>query len=152
MNATYVAGESPRVKDLALDDQSWDTLESRWRALKAIAAADYEFGSAAKASEAWQDEKHRIARLPRLEDTQRRAMLDAAYRKVTDAQNASYIKFGERAEEAAMAMVLTPAPTFAAIVTKIEAIEHHELKNLLSMPRDPMSIIVDDLNRLDGEA
>ncbi|HEY1606570.1 MAG TPA: hypothetical protein VGF77_13340 [Allosphingosinicella sp.] len=56
------------------------------------------------------------------------------------------------AQDAAIALLLTPAPDLEAALTKIAIIKQHDLHTLTRVPRDCFEVVAEDMARLRGRA
>ncbi|WP_070151098.1 hypothetical protein [Sphingobium phenoxybenzoativorans] len=140
------------ISEFLPDRQLWSHRLSRWRALSALAEAEYHFGEWAKANDLWEREKQRIDRLPGLTQPARRLMLEHADAAMNEAEKAKLEAFDEPAEMAAIEVVLTPSPDLDGIPIKVELIEKYELNNTTLMTRNVMEVLLEDFRRLEDDA
>jgi hypothetical protein len=77
-----------------------------------------------------------------------RRLHKAAFRRMDRAEDAYWRRCTAPMQEAAVALVLTPAPDLPAVRAKIAAVRAHALEELEVMPRHPLDVMDEDLARM----
>lgn len=75
----------------------------------------------------------------------------AALAAVDEADDRAFREIINPADQAALALVLTPAPDADALLFKVDVIERYELDNYSDFPGDPIDHIAAEAARLAGE-
>lgn len=132
----------------------WQRAFDRYRLLHGLITAEESFGAMGQANAVHDEERARVARkvgcaakeVWRREDG--RSLLKASFDAVELAEKRFAVDWCTPYDAAAVALVLTPAPDIDAILYKVDVIERHDLSGEGALPRDPMSILLDDAQRL----
>ncbi len=135
------------------DRSVWDRNFAEYRMREALYRADAEFGDM-KVAIRVHDEV--IMLLERDFGSVAKARLDptgdsvreVAWQALTAAEERSAIHFDTPLDVAAINLALTPAPDLDAAIFKIQLIQDRQLDNLVSMPRDCMQIVLEDMARV----
>ena len=132
----------------------WDQRKANWQLLVALRDADNAFGAHATAYRVWDEVQRsaidRFGTVPRAkEDADEAKIIDAGWEALSEAETAWYVDYVHPADLAAIELVLIPAPDLDAVLLKATIAKDHELDNSISMPREPMDVILDDVRRLD---
>ena len=72
----------------------------------------------------------------------------AAFGRIERAENIYWRRYIAPLHEAAVALVLTPAPDLPSLRDKIAAMRAHALDELDAMPRDALDVVDEDVGRL----
>jgi hypothetical protein len=77
-----------------------------------------------------------------------RAVCKAIWRQIDDAEDAYWDRCTVPMQKAAVALALTPIPDLEAVRAKIAVMLAQELETLDRMPRHPLEVLLQDLERL----
>lgn len=136
-------------------DRAWDARLAAYLRWQALTDADCDFGVLARACEANDLEQMRIeaahGRNWRSIPKARAACAPTADAAMA-AESVWTAAYCEPCWQAARDLAMTPAPTLAAALFKVQVIQRDELDNDSKMPRDPMAIVIEDMARLAGES
>lgn len=75
---------------------------------------------------------------------------DAIWGRLVDAENLYYEQCSSPIIEAAVALILTPAPDSDALLAKLRVMRERELETFEDMPRHPLEVLEEDVTRLSG--
>ena len=132
-------------------DPVWDTRLTNYLRLQALAQGECDFGKLARAN----DDNARVQmHLESKYGTSwrsnpiARADADPSAATACAAEDVWTESLCEPYWQAARDLAMTPAPTLAAAMFKVQVIKWDELDNASSMTREPMGIITEDMARL----
>lgn len=140
-----------------IDRAAWDARVAHWRLAVVLRDADQKFGAYAKSSQTFEEESYRLKReyggWERAQATKEgKERAKRIFASQMAGERAWYSKFVEPADDAAIALMTTPAPDVTALSLKVEVAEAHELDNHAGMPAEPIEIIRQDARRLAATA
>lgn len=154
MTATSTPAPTAHLDSLvATPDARWNAAAATYLLRDGLALADRTFGDYAKASVAFD---HAKAEIEAKFGKNFRAVaggseaFDPVWDQMQAAGDTQYQDFLAPLWAAARELALTPAPTLAAALFKVEVIRHEELDNDIYMTRDPMQLVAEDMARLAG--
>ena len=132
----------------------WGQRKAKWQLAVALRDADNAFGAHATAYRAWDEiQRSAIERFGNFqrakEDAEAGKVIEAEWGALDDAETAWFNEYVHPADLAAIELMLTPAPDLEAVLLKATIAKDHELDNTFSMPREPMDVILEDVQRLD---
>lgn len=76
------------------------------------------------------------------------ALCDAIWQRLDEAEDAYWERCTVPMQKAAVALALTPAPDLDALRAKIAVMREQELETLDRMPRHPLEVLEEDVERL----
>jgi hypothetical protein len=132
--------------------REWDARLTTYLRADALAHADFAFGDYGKAYDQNGWERLRLEEAFGKNYRQHPAgavEARAATEKMKAAEECRVAAFLNPLWEAERELALTPAPTLAAALFKMQLIEHQEVWNSTSMPRDGFEIVAEDFARLE---
>lgn len=137
----------------AADLSLWQTRRAEYQIAHALAKAAQKYGPATQVLEDYDQVRSGLmAKLGSIksikQDPVASTIFDAAWGRQETACARDYRLYSTPANDAAIALALTPAPTIEALEYKLEVIESHELFNDSDMPRNPFEVVLEDARRL----
>lgn len=133
---------------------TWSRRLARYRRLHARWLAEAETGAFRAANDEYNRVRAELAARfcswqKALRSRNARPLCNAAFRRISAAEDTYYDHFTAPPNRAAIQLVLTPAPDLGALLAKIEIIHEHELDSDDDMHRPPIDVLRGDVGRLE---
>ncbi|MFC4293560.1 hypothetical protein ACFO0A_00650 [Novosphingobium tardum] len=133
----------------------WDDRLAEYLRLDALTRADLAFGPFGDANEKFEWTKYSLEHKYGTSferDPRAAAEWSETFDRLHEAEQLHFQARGKHSWLAACELCLTPAPNLSAALFKIEVIKREERDCFEDMPRDPMELVQEDMDRLRKES